>query len=252
MGMFSNLSKIDIELDDFEEIKKRIFSELGFPRVNVEITDDQLKIMIKRAADILNTYSPRAVEIVKMVYPTMSDYTFEEFDKINAVIDVAVDMNYLITLGIPLTVLMRNPVAMYAARQPDVMADFISELASYDYVSRMFGLKACAEIIQPNIVRVNPLPMHESFFLFNMAVCHTRDLSSIDDYELNWLLKFCKAKCLQVIGIIRGKYSGVTLPIGDLSGNANTLYDEGKEAEKDLMDEIKKRRKFPKAAILAG
>ena len=48
MGMFSNLSKIDIELDDFEEIKKRIFSELGFPRVNVEITDDQLKIMIKR------------------------------------------------------------------------------------------------------------------------------------------------------------------------------------------------------------
>jgi hypothetical protein len=115
MGMFSNLSKIDIELDDFEEIKKRIFSELGFPRVNVEITDDQLKIMIKRAADILNTYSPRAVEIVKMVYPTMSDYTFEEFDKINSVIDIAVDMNYLITLGIPLTVLMRNTV-LYAGQ----------------------------------------------------------------------------------------------------------------------------------------
>ncbi|MDD3049470.1 MAG: hypothetical protein PHQ89_05880 [Bacilli bacterium] len=252
MGMFSNLSKLDLELEDFNEIKSRVFSELGFPRVNVEVTDEQLKIMIKRAADTLNTYSPRAVEVIQYVYPTLSDYTFSEYDKINAVIDVAVDMNYLITLGIPLTVLMRNPIAMYAARQPTVMADFIAELASYDYVSRMFGLKACAELIQPNIIRINPLPLHPSHFLFNMAVNHTTNLDSIDDYELHWLLKFCKAKCMQVIGTIRGKYSSTSLPVGDLSGNADSLYNDGKEMENELMEEIRKRRKFPKCSIMVG
>ena len=63
MGVLYNRTDANIQLqpDDFNELKQRVFNQFGWPTISVEISDDSFKYILKRGISFLNTYSPREV-----------------------------------------------------------------------------------------------------------------------------------------------------------------------------------------------
>ena len=50
MGVLYNATdaNIQLELDDFNELKQRVYSQFGWPTVAVEIGDDSFKYIVKK------------------------------------------------------------------------------------------------------------------------------------------------------------------------------------------------------------
>lgn len=250
MALFST-HNYQLQHEDFEELKARVLNEFGFPTVNVEVSDSQIINIIKRAGDLLSTWSPRIVEERRYVFPNVSDYEFN-YNRVNSVISVIPSGNYLIAQGIPIEIIAKVPLGLMATSTPQFIDQFIDKFQRYENAKRMLGLYITGQVIRPNKVRILPTPTHDSMFLFVLATDHVDDLTSLDDWELNWLVDFTKAKVAQILGRTRGKYTGVTLPIGDLSNDASDLLAMGKESEDMLIDMLKKRRRFPEAILTIG
>lgn len=254
MGVMYNAidANIQLELDDFNELKQRVYSQFGWPTVAIEIGDDSFKYIIKKAISYLNTYSPREVLVSKTVRPYVTLYEMFDYPQVNGVLDVFVSVEYLIGLGLPIQTVLGVPMSLAASRNSQHLINFISMFQAYDVAKRMFGTKPHAELVRPNFVSINPAPFMETIFKFDLAVDHLPNLSSLNDYEINWLERFCQANVGKVLGQIRRKYSGVTLPVGALDASGNSLYAESVEMENALIEELKSRHKFPETFIAVG
>jgi len=245
-------ANIQLQLDDFNELKQRVFNQFGWPTISVEISDDSFKYILKRGISFLNTYSPREVLVSKTVRPYVTQYEMFDFPQINGVLDVFVSVEYLIGLGLPIQAILGVPMSLAASRNSQHLINFISMFQAYDISKRIFGTKPRAELVPPNFVNINPAPFMETIFKFDLAVDHLPDLSSLNDFEINWLERFCQANVGKVLGQIRRKYSGVTLPVGALDASGNALYTESVELERSLIEELKSRHKFPETFIAVG
>lgn len=252
MGIFNKLPNIQLDDSDFEELKMRALSEFGYPSVSVEITENNLVMAIKKAVDVLNIYAPRIVYPRFQIFPMKSDYELADYPKINSVVDIYLDINYLIGMGIPWEVLMRQPLSLAAKSDITVMTDYITNFLQYDTVNKAFGLDLAKELIEPNIVRITPTPMYQGLVAAKLAVPHTEDLSSLNSYEINWFIQFVQCKVAKMLARIRGKFSGVQLAVGSLDNDASTLLQEADEKEKELIEELKARYKFPESTLLIG
>ncbi len=243
---------VRLENDDFEELKQRVFSFYGSPTVAIEITDEVFQMIITKAAMQLNTYSPKIDNILKSVFSKQNNYTIYEYEQINSVLDVYVSTEYLIGLGLPIPALLGSPMSFASTHNSMHLDNFVSMFASYDMAKRMFGTHPNAELIHPNIIELSPRPYMDSVFNFVITVCHDEDLGSLNDYETNWFVRYCTALTGKMVGQIRRKYDGVTLPVGTLSTTGNSIFTESVELEKSLIEEIKSRKKFPQAFITVG
>jgi len=254
MGVMYNAidANIQLELDDFNELKQRVYSQFGWPTVAIEIGDDSFKYIIKKAISYLNTYSPREVLVSKTVRPYVTLYEMFDYPQVNGVLDVFVSVEYLIGLGLPIQTVLGVPMSLAASRNSQHLINFISMFQAYDVAKRTFGTKPHAELVRPNFVSINPAPFMETIFKFDLAVDHLPNLSSLNDYEIHWLERFCQANVGKVLGQIRRKYSGVTLPVGALDASGNSLYAESVEMENALIEELKSRHKFPETFIAVG
>lgn len=254
MGVLYNSKDYNIQMtpDDFNELKIRVFSQFGWPTVSIEITDDEFKYIVKRAVMYLNTYSPQEVLVDKTVRPNVSEYEFYEYSQINGIADVYLSIEYLIGLGLPVTATLGVPMSLASTHNNQNLMNYISMFEAYDIAKRMFGVKPIVEAVQPNIARITPTPYMETIFKFDLYVDHEPDLSSLNDYEINWLERYCQAATGKVLGQIRRKYSGVTLPVGSLDASGNSLYTESVEMEKELLEELRSRKKFPSTFIKIG
>lgn len=245
-------SIISLEEDDFNELKNRVYSYFGWPNVAIELENDAFSYIIKRAIRQLNTYSPKKDSIFKTVFPTQHLYTITEYAEIHAVLDIVVDVNYLILMGLPIQTLMSGILSYGTSKDPYPIINYISIFQSYELAKRIFGTTPKAELIRPNQISVNPKPFTESKFRFDITVDHDPNLQSLDDFEINWLIKYCQACVGMTIGQIRRKYDGVQLPVGGLSSSGNSIYSESVILEKELLEELKKRRKFAQSYITIG
>jgi len=243
---------IAIEDDDFNELKSRVYSQFGWPVVAVEISDDIFKYILKRTILYLNTYSPKLDYITKSITPYVIDYIIHEYERVNAVLDVYVSAEYLIGLGMPIQSFLAIPMSLAASNNTSHLENYISMFTAYDMAKRIFGTQPSAELVPPNIVRLNPAPYTSTTFKFAITVDHDANLSSLSDYEINWMIRFCQAGVGKVLGQIRRKYDGVQLPVGSLSGSGSALYAESVELEKELLEELKSRHKFPQTFITVG
>ena len=248
----NNDSIIALEPDDYQELKTRVFSVFGWPTVNVEINDAGFQYIIKRAVSYLNIYAPKATVVTKSVAAHVSDYTISEYTQVNSLLDIMVSTEYLIGLGIPIQALMGVPMSIVATYNITQIENYMSMFQAYDMAKRMYGTQPIAELIHPNIVRVMPAPYMNSIFKFAITIDHDTNLASLNEYEQNWLVRFCQASTGKVLGEIRRKYDGVTLPVGSLSTSGNSIYTENLQNEKDLLEELKSRKKFPQAFITVG
>lgn len=254
MGVLFKPTDINISLepDDFEELKNRIYNIFGYPLVAVELSNDALGYVIKRAVMYLNTYAPKMDYITKMVDTRDSEYVIHEYKQVNSVLDVYVSAEYLIGLGLPIQALLGTPMSFAASRNTAHLDNFISMFQAYEMAKRMFGTHPRAELVHPNIIRLTPRPFMNSIFKFVITVDHDLNLASLNEFEINWLVRFCQAGVGKVLGQIRRKYDGVTLPVGTLSNSGTAIYTESVETEKELIEELKNRRKFPETFITVG
>jgi len=243
---------ISLEPDDFEELRNRVYSQFGWPTVAVELSNENFKYILKRAIMYLNTYSPKCDYIAKTVYPYVTEYEILEYAQVNGVLDIIVSAEYLIGLGIPISSFMGVPLSLAASRNTQYMDNFVSLYEAYDMAKRMFATRPYAELVNPNIIRINPAPYMETLFKFVITVDHDPNLSSLNEYEIDWMIRFCQAGVGKVLGEIRRKYDGVTLPVGSLSTSAESMYTDAVQAEKDLLEELKMRHKFPQTFITIG
>lgn len=250
----SNLNfGVNLDQSDLEILKKRVFAEFGYPLVKVEILDEQFQMIIHSAVEYINTYSPKSIEISKYVYPNQSDYTFDELDRdITGVLDSYYTTSYHIMQGAPPQILFPDISIIQASHDAAVMSDYVTKAAQHSLAKTLFGGNPSHELIGPRTIRITPKPLMETAVVFKVTVNHDEDLGSLDEYEKNWLIKFCTAKTAKVLGRVRSKFSGVTLPIGDLGTDGNNLVTESKEAEKELIEELKLRHKFPESYIFIG
>jgi len=243
---------IAIEEDDFKELKSRIYSLYGYPQVQIELKDESLKYIIKRAVMYLNTYAPKMDMVVKAVYPNEGEYIVLEYDQVNSVLDVFVSIEYLIGLGLPIQSALGVPMSLAGSRNLDHLTNYVSMFAAYDLSKRIFGTHPRAELVHPNIIRLSPTPYMETQFKFAITVDHDPNLASLNEFEINWLIRFCQAGVGKTLGQVRRKYDGVTLPVGVLSTAGSALYAENDAIEKELIEELKNRRKFAETFITVG
>lgn len=244
---------INLDQDDLDVLKKRVFSEYGYPTVKVEINDEQFQMIIHSAVEYLNTYSPRFTEVQTLINPNQSDYTFDELDRdITGVLDAYYTIDYHIMAGAPPQVLFPEISMLRASSDPTIMSEFVTRAAQHSMAKTIFGCTPSHPLIPPRTIRISPKPLMESLVIFKITTDHDEDLGSLDDYEKNWLIKFCTARVGKVLGRIRTKFTGVTLPIGDLSSDGSNLLSESREIEKELVDEIKIRHKFAESYLFVG
>lgn len=255
--LFGNVNPINfginLDADDFEVLKQRVFGEYGYPTVKVEITDSQFYTIIHTAAEWINLHSPKAVELSKYVYPDESTYEFDELDRnITGVLDIYCSIDWHIMGGAPADILLPEIGMIRGSTDAAVMSEYVVKMAQHQMAKTIFGRTPVGEAIGPKTIRVLPRPQMESMMIFKVTTWHDEDLGSYDDWEKNWLIRFCSARAARILGRVRSKYSGVTLPIGDLSSDGKDLIAESKETEKELIDEIKARHKFAESYLMLG
>ncbi len=243
---------VELDADDFEELKNRVYAHFGNPSVAVELPEEAFKYAITKAAQQLNTYAPKLDRIYKNVQPNQSLYTIHEYERINSVLDVYVSTDYLIGLGLPIQTLLGVPMSFAATQNSQHLDNFVSMYAAYDIAKRMFGMQPLVDLIEPNQIEVLPAPYIDTTYIFVITVNHDRDLSSLNDFEINWLVRYCTAITGKMIGQIRRKYDWVRLHLGTLSTSGGSLYSENSELEKELIEELKNRRKFAQSFIAIG
>lgn len=244
---------VNLDADDMEILKERVYSDFGYPVVKVEITDKQFLMIIHSAVEYLNTYSPRSIEVRKFVNPSESEYSFEELDRdMTAVLGIYFPLDWHIMQGAPAEVLFPEISMIRASNDAMVMSDFVTKQAQHQMAMTIFGTKPTPELIGPRKIRILPRPIMESMVCFKVTTNHDQNLGSLDDYEKNWLIKFCTARTARVLGRIRSKFSGVNLPLGNLNADGDALIAESKEAEEKLVEEIKTRHKFAESYLFLG
>jgi len=244
---------INLDSDDFELLKERVFSDFGYPLVKVEMTDKQFLMVIHAAVEYLNTYSPKLAEVQTMLNPQVADYYFDSLDRdLTGVLDVYFPVDWHIMQGASAEILFPEISMIRASNDATVASDFVTKHAQHQLAMTIFGCNPTPELMGPRHIRLSPRPIMESRAVFRVTTDHDQDLGSLDDYEKNWLIKFCIARASKVIGRVRSKYSGTTLPLGDLSSDGKDLINDGKEDEKTLIEEIQKRRKFAESYIFLG
>lgn len=243
--------QLQLEPDDFEELKNRILINFGWPSVNVEITDKQLLEVIKNAVMYLNIYAPRRREYETTLNQKQTVYLMP-VDRITSIIDVFVSLDYYIALGIPVEVLMKEMAAMNMSRNPQAAVSYITNMASFKFARQIMGLEFSYEMDPPNKIRINPAPYMSTKARFVFMAHHASDLGSLNTYETEWLVRFCIARVSKFIGRIRSKYTGVVLPIGSIDGDGSALISEAREDEANLIEELKGRRKIPEAFVITG
>lgn len=244
---------INLDQDDLDILKKRVYAEFGYPAVKVEIMDEQFLMIVHAAVEYLNTYAPKYIEVPKIVNPYSSDYVFDELDRdITGVLDAYYTIDYHLMQGAPMEIIMPDVSAIRASRDASALTDYVTRAAQFSLAKTIFGCTPSHELIPPRTIRILPKPGIESLVIFKITTDHDEDLGSLDDYEKNWLIKFCIARTARVLGRIRSKFSGVTLPIGDLSSDGNNLITESKEIEDKLIEEIKMRHKFAESYLFVG
>lgn len=244
---------VSLDQDDFEILKNRVYEEFGYPSVKVEITDSQFITIIHSAVEYINTYSPKSIEIKKLIYPSQTDYTFEELDRdMTAILDAYYSMDYHIMQGAPPEILFPDISVIKASNDATILSDYIVKAGQHSLAKTIFGCTPSQTLIGPRTIRINPKPIMETIIVLKVSTAHDENLGSLDEYERNWLIKFCIAKTAKILGRIRTKFTGVTLPLGDLNSDGASLITESIESEKELIAEIKSRRKFAESFILVG
>lgn len=235
------------------QLKDYILKELGSPVVNVELTDEQLQLVID---DTIDDYLPRAYSGVQERYipikliEGVNEYILPY--SVFAVIEVATQQLAGIGQGLPSNLFSLNQFIAADLYRPG-MAKI--DLLGFEMINEMV---ASLEVIFSNrqtfdfnsiskILRIHArLPQDEPAIL---KVYQKLDLAGTpmnndqgryaeeNIYNERWIKRMCIAKAKKQWGWNLLKYAGTVLPNGGTL-NAEKIYEEGKLEIDKYMDEL--------------
>lgn len=219
----------------YEGIKNFIMRRLGYPRVKVYITEEQIEDNIWEAIswyfeyrqtktkwEYLNAPSGKGeIKIPSKIVPKyIREVVFKPSDPL-----------------LSLTGVMQDTYILYylqnAGGASNFIVDYWMTLASYEEYVRALGNQPHWEIINGDTIKLDPIPTLD----YTIGVKYD-EIPSEDVIEnIRWIRLYSLALTKIVEGEIRSKFSSFQAGSGEISLNGDTLKSEGKEEIQKLDQE---------------
>ena len=211
----------------FEEVKDKLLSELGYPKVEVELTDKQINRCISFALSRINSDFVKKNKVALLLAPGQQDYPFpyEPF-RVTYIPNPPADIFDLFS-GANSQILN---VAYYARLK-----------AWTEMAERAFGVDPDWEW-EDGVLYLSPPPNSSSVCTVEYAMPYS--LGDIEEgTEIGELfLLLVGAKARRILRAIRGKFGGVPSPGGTVQLDAETLLQEAQEAEEEYRRRVSEKK----------
>lgn len=219
----------------YESIKNFIMRRLGYPRVKVYTTSEQLDDCVWEAMSYFFEY--RALE-------TRYDYIGGVANKGEYELPPNIVPQYIRQVIfkpsdplLSLTGVMQDTYILYylqnAGGASNFIVDYWMTLASYEEYVRVLGNQPHWQIIEGNKLKLDPIPSTG----FTIGIEHDviPDESVIENNR--WIRMYSLACAKQIEGEIRSKFTTFTAGSGDISLNGESLKNEAAAEKQALLDE---------------
>jgi hypothetical protein len=249
MGVFSSLVDLQLEDNEFQIYKNLILAEFGAPLINVEISDEILQSCLVKSMHYINLYSPYIIYPHVTLLPNIIEYVMP-YERIKAVISCYINKDFLLVNGYDMNGLYFADLSI--TRGSAGAADFLTNYLDVQVARDVMGFSRLnVELLPPNVIRILPQVTMTMDTIIKCSIAHSKDLSTLDTYQANWLVRYGSALAGRVLARIRMKYNSTGLPIGDLSGDASSILQESLDRETELIDELKKysRKTVPESML---
>ena len=228
------LTKHDLPLIlkvDSNEIKKYVWSMLGYPVVQVEITEDQFETVLRTAGDFIAHYFHHEMKVSYFYTKSnISEYNFPQdaywikevwWDAATSnVNDIFSADSYLFNVG--------NIVSPQT-----ILTDYVM-LQQYRRFSRkILGTEGHWEILGDKI-KLLPVPKGT----YPVVIVYIPSISSFNTPHARRLtMDMAVAECKIILGNIRGKYGSMPGPDGAVTMDGDAIRTQGLEEKKNIIDE---------------
>jgi hypothetical protein len=250
MGVFTDLVDVQIQDEEFNVFKNLILSNFGSPFINVELSDEILQSCLVKSLHYVNLYCPHIVYPKIVLTSGVCEYILP-YPKIKSVIDCYLEKSFFIINNYPIAGLMYPDLNI--SKGSGGAADFLVDYLDFTTARDVFGFKKFnVSLIQPNIVRILPQMTITVGAAVKCTIPHEKDLSSLDTFLSEWIIRYSSALCGRILARIRGKYN-IGLPIGDLSGDTGNILSESIELEGNLIIELKNygKARVPESVLVS-
>jgi hypothetical protein len=197
------MSTVTPIVEDPFEIFKYVKAIMGYPVIEIEVTDEQLELFLKNS---LETYS-RLIPLIKWfsiaASPGVQEYTLDQGDMGNGIVDVMIPRIDPIA---PLMLSSGPRLDIFGYRYSYPYRD-ISEL----YIDYMYFTEA-TKILSSDFqwdyrdgkLLITPKP--DEPFTLSFAAAHPRDMASIPASDIDWIRMHVLAQTEIAVGRVRRKY----------------------------------------------
>jgi len=216
-----------------EFLKSLIVSMLGGSQVDVELTQDDLDMIIYFSINYYVNYSSDGLNEEWRVIRLKANQNFHEIDDdIEYILDINSDGTAIGNLLIPFTTGQAYEIAMLGQTLENNMSQFLNTP-----VLTKIMIKDGKKVVQSDI-RVTQDKN------FAAKVLTFKDLSEL--YKDPWIQRYAIAQAKMMLGAIRSKFQSISSP-NDAAMNGSDLISQGQQEITDLRQEL-----FDRSVLTAG
>jgi hypothetical protein len=223
----------------YQSIKNFIVGRLGYPRVKIYLTEEQLDDAIWEA---LSWYFEYKDEVIKRAY--MNGLAgIGTYDIPSTIVPKLIhEVIYKPTDPLfSLTGVMQDVYLMYylqnAGGPSNFVVDYWMTLANYEEYVRVLGNQPHWQIIDGNKIALDPTPSVG----FTMGIIYSELPSEAVIENIRWIRLYSLACAKAVEGEIRSKFSSFQAGSGEISLNGDALKAEAETEKARLLDELQSK-----------
>ncbi len=232
--------------DERRNIMKIIRTQLGYPTVTVELTDDQLNRCVQNALEEFRQRSSMAVKRACFfldIQPYNQHYTLS---------NKAVDYNKIVsvTAGYRFTSAFLSQ-AMGSGVYGQVVLQHLYNMGTFDLLSYHIVSQYVEQLEILFATRLTfvwdeskrKISFHQSFtrperILLDVTLEKTEQEIFLDRYAKRWIQQFAVAEAMDILAQIRGKYANLPGASGSVTLNAQDLRTQAKDIREQLSDDL--------------
>jgi len=221
---------MNVGVDLYNWVKR----QMGDPVVKAAVTFEQFQDVVDESLEIVNKYKPRRIVVVIPVSRSVKKYSLPSDPVVKAVVDVDFDVPIL---------------QAFANLALDNYADFLyiydiqyyAELQQwYKGLSRVLGVETFWRFDKESYaLYIDDIPSNASrasvLYLADHVISNDQ-LTTLEKSDEVAFKKLVLAKCKKIEGMIRGKYSSIPAPGGQITLNADHLINSGEKEEDEIIN----------------
>jgi len=230
------------------ELVTKIKQSLGWPTIDVELEESHYDWAIDRAIEKYHRHAYGTAVVtdwyILSVSAGVSAYTAPE--NITSVLQYQLGTDYLAGNASELFTfenMMWNVGALNVWNWGNFgLVSYHLALSNIDLIRQMIPSQYTIRYnSQENAVYVNPPPSSQTTLWLKTYV--TVPPSAL--YEDDWVYEWGRAECKEVLGLIRGKFTSLPGPGGNINLNGQQLLQQATEEKRKLEEELLKGRSQP-------